>query len=118
MPSIRKKLLSPLSIRGPKRRTYLFQPFFSPEKEAGAIAGAKISCPFAYHPLEENNPATLLDMVITFVKKLIHSFKHPLRGIAIRLHFLHKGTALQLVPVIESGLNLIPRYDPDDIARF
>jgi hypothetical protein len=82
------------------RSINLFQPFFSPEDEAGAITPAKIRSSLTQDALEEDNAITSLDPEITLVHKSFHKLMDPLSRTAVFDHLGHKGATPKLSPMV------------------
>ena len=87
-------------------RIDLFEPLLPPKVETRAVAIAKIGSALASRPLHQNDPTDLLDPQVALVDKLLHAFVNLVYCVAVLDLFGHKGTALQLPPMVQRGLDL------------
>jgi len=85
-----------------------FQPFFSPEEEAGAITPAKVRSALTQDALKEDNALASLDPEIALVHESFHRFMDSLGRTAVLDHLRHKGATPELSPVVERSFYLLP----------
>jgi hypothetical protein len=96
----------------------LFEPLFPPKVKTGPITTTELSGALTPHPLQQDETSDLLDPQVALIDKLLHAFVNLVYRAAVLDLFGHKRAALQLMPIVQSSLDLFLGTDTHPIARL